>query len=410
MQAGTEVELTVEDVAFGGDGVARAADGCVVFIPFTTTGDHVVAEIVSAHRHFSRAALRELVSPGPARCEPVCPFFGRCGGCRYQHVDHATQIELKVGQLLELLRRVGRITDAPAVDPVVRCPTPFGYRNKLRLQAFRPTRGEEDEVDYGFCELDNKTMFGVDTCPLAADAVNAVVAPAQRSKWARKNATRPYPFDLSIRLDSTGRTEIFFGRAPRSFTWLTENLLGQPVRVPAGSFWQTNPAVAESLYQTVSEWFSEEPTPYLIDAYSGVGALSLAVGNAAQRRWLIERDPGAVEAASHNHTALGIRSVTSMQGATEKVLPGLMSQLGERLAETTLLLDPPRSGCAGGLIETLAQSSFPRILYVSCNPATLARDLGKLVTADGYALQRLGVFDMFPQTSHFEVAALLARK
>ncbi|MBT3375278.1 MAG: class I SAM-dependent RNA methyltransferase [Lentisphaerae bacterium] len=408
MQPGAEVELTIGDVAFGGDGVSRTSDGCVVFVPSTTIGDSVRAEVVSSHRHFSRAVVRELLTPGPGRCEPACPFYGRCGGCRYQHIDHATQVELKKGQLLELLRRVGRLGSVPDVDPIVPCPTPFGYRNRLRLQAFRPTAGD-DRLEYGFCELDNETLFPVDKCPLASAEVNAVLAPAQRSNWARKNTTRPHPFDLSVRRDSTGRTVFFFGRAPRAFTWLTESVLGNPVRVPAGGFWQTNPAVAESLFKTVSEWFSAAPTPYLIDAYSGVGALSLAVGGAAKRRWLIERDPGAAEAASHNHTELGISSVTSMHGATEKVLPGLMSQLGERLTETTLLLDPPRSGCAGRLVEGLAASSFARILYVSCNPATLARDLGKMVSEDGYRLRRLALFDMFPQTAHFEVAALLER-
>jgi len=182
------------------------------------------------------------------------------------------------------------------------------------------------------------------------------------------------------------------------------------VRVPVGSFWQTNAAVADSLHQAVRDWFAEGPTPYLIDAYSGAGALSLAVGKAAERRWLIESDHGAAEAAAHNHTVLDIRNVTSMQGVTEKVLPGLMSQLGDRMQKTTLLLDPPRSGCADKLTEALANSSFPRILYVSCNPATLARDPSRLVGEDAYSLERLGVFDMFPQTAHFEVAALLVHK
>ncbi len=412
MTRGEQIELQITDVAFGGDGVGRTPGGQVVFVPFTATGDTVLATVVSEGQKFLRAALVEVLEPAATRAEPVCPLFGRCGGCRYQHLTAAAQVEAKLSQLNAALARIGTFGDVPQPDPVVHSPKSLGYRNKLRLEPFgdpQPTsRG--DVLQYGFCSMDNVTFLHIPSCPLGAPALNDLLPKAQRSRWAHKNARRPHPYPMTLRVAADGRTEFYFGRAPRSIPWLHEQLSGRQVGVPLGSFWQTNPAVAEQMSDTIRGWFADSPTQLLTEVFAGVGALSLALGNTAEERWLIERDIEATEAAAYNHTQWSLEPCHVLAGAAEKVLPRHLAALSNaRRRATTVLLDPPRAGCPKGVIKALVRRPVQQLIYVSCNPATLARDAKTLARDGHYQLRRLAFFDMFPQTAHFESAALFTR-
>jgi 23S rRNA (uracil1939-C5)-methyltransferase len=295
----------------------------------------------------------------------------------------------------------------------VQSPAPFGYRNKLRVE---PIRGSHDAQDphglqYGFCELDNKTFFPLDTCPLAAPALNALLPKAQRTDWARQNARRPQPRPLTLRETADGSTHLYFGHAPRNIPWLRETLRGREVSVPLGGFWQVNQPVGQDLANTVAAWFAAAPTPVLLDVFAGVGAMSLAVGVGPERRVLFERDESMLSAAAYNHEQWELQPCDCLAGAAEDALPAALKKVGPvGQAEATVILDPPRSGCAARVIKSLARSLVPQIVYASCNVSTLARDLDVLCHSGNFALTRLAFFDMFPRTAHFETLALLTRK
>lgn len=407
-QPGEIRRLTITDLAFGGDGVARSEEGAVVFVPFTACGDTVDARIVSAQRTFLRAEVAEVVEAGPGRVSPPCPYFGTCGGCAYQHLEYEKELAAKVSQLRDSLTRIGGLSDLPAVDPVFPSPRMYGYRNKIRLEPIPSDEGDEEaerNLEYGYCTRDNVTFMAIDRCPLAAEPLNDLLRKVGRTQWGRKNARRPRPLPLTLRVTHQGSTHFYFGRAPKAIPWLHESLLGRDVSVPLGSFWQVNNEVSDALAGTVSRWYRESPTRVLVDAYAGVGAFSLTAGDAAQYRVLIEEDSQAMEAARYNHETWGDLSCRCIADRVERALPGALRTV--HTAEATVVLDPPRAGCGKRVIRTLCQLKPSTILYVSCNAGTLARDLKTLVDEGGFRLERLALFDMFPRTAHFESLALL---
>lgn len=397
--------IRIADVAFGGDGVGRLADGSVVFVPCTAVGDDVTIEVTERRQAFCRASLVQLNESGPGRCSPLCRHFGNCGGCAYQHLDYATELAVKHRQFRSLMARLGKFTDFPDSEAFP-APNPYGYRNKLRLEpSARRLEADGYHLDYGYCQRDNQTFFKLKECPLAQPELNALIPKAVRSDWGRQNARRPEPFNLTLRRDTSGTTAFYFGKASTKLPWLTERLLSHTYRVPTGSFWQVHPPVAERLLATARDWLAElPPTDALIDAYGGVGTFSIALGDDHPRRILIESDPAAIEAADYNHRQAGL--IADIIGATtEEALPKALKSLrGQR---ATVVLDPPRTGCHPDVITALRRHRVPLLLYVSCNAATLARDL-RLLCADAlYTPIHSAIFDMFPRTAHFESAVLL---
>lgn len=418
MEPGNQINVTITDLAFGGDGVARTDEG-VIFVPGTAVGDQAVVNVTSVHKNFSRGEVAALTQPGPGRCEPRCPLYGECPGCQYQHLDYATEFAAKQKQLMDLLHRVGHLENLPELEKAVPSPQEYGYRNKIRLEAAL----HDGAVEYGYYMKDNRTIRRIRTCPLVNDELNALIPKALRSDWGKANsAKRPDkrkarkpgnrkpaggPGSLTLRMDSRGTTAFYFGFAPRCITWLRESLNDFEYAVPAGAFWQINPPVAGELVQTVAGWFAGMSLDSFIDAYAGVGTFSCAMKGIFVEHLLIESDPSAAPAAENNTQRCGI-GAQILTGTTEKCLPKAIRRYNAE--RTAVLLDPPRTGCQPVVIETLRQNRPACIAYVSCNPATLARDL-KLLTADGaYQVKRLAMFDMFPRTAHFETAVLLERQ
>lgn len=406
--AGQILTVTISDLAFGGDGIARLDDGAVVFIPFTAIGDVAEVEIISVQKTLLRARLQRLLTAGPGRTTPVCRHYGVCGGCVYQHLDYETECAAKQQQLLDTIKRLGKLSSFPPLSPVVPSPMEYGYRNKIRLEPGTPVKSDHGfELQYGYFQFDNQTLLPIRQCPLAMDSLNQLLPKAFRSPWARQNAKRPKPFTLTLRAPARDEPLFYFGYAPQKMTWAQEEVNGQVVRVPVGSFWQVNPPVAEQLINTVVEWFEQTGARSLIDAYGGVGTFSLAIGNKAQFRVIVENDPQAVEVARYNHAQQSLKAKI-VEATTEMALPKILTQVNN--AETTVILDPPRTGCQPKVIQTIRNFKPANVIYVSCNAATLARDL-KILCQDGlYHPVKAGWFDMFPKTAHFESAVLLQKE
>lgn len=400
--------VIIGDVAFGGDGVGRLPDGAVIFVPFTALGDDVTVEVTARNSSFCRGEIAELNHAGEGREIPKCRLYGKCGGCVYQHVNYDTEIDYKQRQFKDLLKRIGKLQDVP--EPVVvKSPQHYGYRNKLRLEPFDRTLTDNGyRLSYGYCDRDNQTYHIVKRCPLAQDALNDALTKAIHSDWGKQNARRSEPYTMTLRISSQNELGFYFGKPSPKLPWFHEDLAGFQYRVPTGSFWQVNPPVAETLLYTVKSWLAEENAekPELfLDAYGGVGTFMLALGKQAHQRALIECDAAAVAAADMNCENAG-QPAKIIEGTTEGALQRALS-LAESPEDTVVVLDPPRTGCVQSVIEQLRKARVRTIVYVSCNVATLARDLRLLCAGNLYVIRHTGVFDMFPRTAHFESAVLL---
>ena len=395
------MELTVDGFAAGGTGVGRAPDGRVVFVEYALPGERVVAEVTAESPSYLEARAIEVREASPHRVEPPCPYYGTCGGCQLQHVDYAEQLALKTGLVRDQLRRIGRFDDPP-VAPARGMAHPWGYRNHMRFTVRR-------NGDIGFMRRGTHQFLRVDRCLIAHDAVNAVLKRAQR----RTAGTR----QLSVRVgEATGELLIQPalrwrpGRRPLASgqRHYHERLGGRPFRVSAAAFFQVNTRQAEQLARMVRERVREARPDVVVDAYSGVGTFAaLLAGDGPWSVVTLEESAAAADDAEAN--LAGLQNVTRLVGSVEDLLPAL--DPGADL----VIVDPPRTGLAAATVDALLVSACRRLVYVSCDPATLARDLRLLVDGDpardrpGFDLRSVEPLDMFPHTQHVECVATLDR-
>jgi tRNA/tmRNA/rRNA uracil-C5-methylase (TrmA/RlmC/RlmD family) len=355
---GTEpVELGIERVAYGGAGVAKS-EGMVVFVPFTIPGEVVTALPVRKKKRFCEAELIHVQRPSPIRQAPVCEWFGRCGGCAYQHVPYATQLEWKTSQVRDLFQRIGGIENPPVITAVA-SPREFRYRNRVRVHV--SNRGGKLEV--GFYARGGREVVDVQSCPIAVDSVN--------NQLAALRGTQPPPGEYIL----SDRPDVLF-------------------------FEQTNDGAADELAMIVTS-LAGEGQQLLVDAYCGAGFFGHLLAPRFERVVGIESHPGAVNAALSKAGP----NESYLCGDVAALLPSILD--GADPALTTVLLDPPAAGLSPGVIDALARRRFANLVYVSCDPSTQARDLRALLD-HGYRLESATPLDMFPQTSDIEVVASLS--
>jgi tRNA/tmRNA/rRNA uracil-C5-methylase (TrmA/RlmC/RlmD family) len=369
MTIGDRLTLEITDIAFGGEGVARVEE-FVVFVPFVAPGETVEAEVTEVKKRFARAKLLRVVEPSPERVEPACRYFADCGGCQYQHLSYPAQLRLKHKQIGDLFQRIGGF-DPSIVAPVVACPEPYGYRNRIMI------RSQWDKfkqgLNIGFIRADNRLVVDIEGCKIAEPALNEEI------KRVRAN---PPP---------KGGLKVVLRIAPED--WV----------VPRDSFFQNNFFLLPKLVEVVRERLRQAGTRYLLDVYCGVGFFSLELADMVERFAGIELDALAIKAARQNAAARGRTNGEFVGGAAEDELPRLIETFEP--TASTVLLDPPRKGCAPSLLELLRRLRPAQVLYVSCHPATMARDLNALCAAGVFSLARVMPLDMFPQTQHVESVA-----
>lgn len=384
LQPGQRVELEISTIAFGGDGIGRV-DNFVVFVPFVLEGERVEAEIVEVKRRYALADLVRVLTPSSHRVEPPCRYYANCAGCQYQHIAYEHQLQLKRAQIRDVLQRIGGIADPP-VEQVVASPRQYGYRNKIVVHG--PGRP-------GFWTVRGRSIVEVQQCLIAQEEINQQLSVlGSHSSIANKH--------LTLRCDSQGQVWTFEEPAPLQI--IEEELLGKRLEVPLGSFFQVNRDVIALAMQHAREAFAQSGCKILVDAYCGVGLFALFLGDLAEQVYGIELDERAIAAANTNAKRFGLLHCDFYRGSTDRLLFYTLRQC--KLEETCVILDPPRSGCSRAVRKTLAELRPRLLLYVSCAPPMLARDLKELL-ARGYALERVTPFDMFPQTQHCEVVAQL---
>jgi tRNA/tmRNA/rRNA uracil-C5-methylase (TrmA/RlmC/RlmD family) len=369
LNSGERVQLRIEDIAFGGEGVARHA-GFVIFVPYVIIGETVEAELTEVKKSFARGKLIRVIESSPLRVSPKCAHFAACGGCQYQHLDYGEQLRVKRKQIADLFQRVGGFPNA-IVDEVVACPAPYGYRNRIMIRS--QWNKPEQRLNIGFIRHD---------CGLVEDIFDCAIAEPELNERIRHVRANPPP---------KGGLKVVLRLAPEGWD------------VPNDSFFQNNFHQLPNLVATVRARIAGAGTRHLVDAYCGVGFFAIELAKDVESFAGVEYDAMAIRSARKNLAKRGLVNGEFIPGKTEEELAKLCAKFSAE--RTTVIIDPPRRGCQPSAIDMLREQRPAQVIYVSCHPATLARDLN-LLCADGvYELKRVTPLDMFPQTQHVECVA-----
>jgi tRNA/tmRNA/rRNA uracil-C5-methylase (TrmA/RlmC/RlmD family) len=368
------INLTIHDLAFGGEGVGRI-DELVVFVPFVLVGETVEVEITELKKNFARARLLQILAPSPERVDPQCKYFGACGGCQYQHISYAEQLRMKHKQIADLFERVGKLP-REVVAPVIGCPQPYGYRNRIMIRS--QWNGPAKKLEIGFIRTDNKFVEDITECKIAEPSLNEQIT------HVRANPPPKGGIKVVLRVQPEG--------------W----------EVPRDSFFQNNFFLLPKLVETVREALQAGGSRHLIDLYCGVGFFGIEAAGVVDSFVGVEYDKLAIAAARQNSASRNITNGEFVAAKVEEILPELLQKFSAE--KTAVILDPPRKGCWPETLELLRQTRPAQVIYVSCHPATMARDLN-ILCADGvFELARVQPLDMFPQTQHVECVADLRRR
>jgi tRNA/tmRNA/rRNA uracil-C5-methylase (TrmA/RlmC/RlmD family) len=373
-QIGNKLTLTIHDIAFGGEGVGRT-DDFVVFVPFVIVGETVEAEITEVKKNFARAKLLCVITPSPERVEPPCQYFTRCGGCQYQHMDYATQLQMKQKQIADLFERVGKIS-RDVVAPVLPCPSPYGYRNRIMIRS--QWNGPAKKLEIGFIRSDRPFVEDIEECKIAEPALN------EQIKHVRAHPPHKGGIKVVLRVQPEN--------------W----------EVPPDSFFQNNFFLLPKLVETVREFLQASGAKHLVDLYCGVGFFGIEAAGTVESFVGVEYDKLAIAAARKNAASRNIQNGEFIAAKVEEALPELLKKFSPE--NTAVILDPPRKGCWPETLELLRQTRPAQVIYVSCHPATMARDLNILCADSVFELVRVQPLDMFPQTQHVECVADLRRR
>jgi 23S rRNA (uracil1939-C5)-methyltransferase len=444
-----ELELHVDSLAYGGNGVARL-NGFVVFVRRGLPGDTVRARVTNVKRSHAEALAVEVLQPGPNRVVAPCSHYPACGGCRFQDLAYDAQADAKAAQVGDALRRIGGIAEPP-LEPIVRAEAVFGYRNKLEYSFTQTPSGP----GLGFHKAGRwDEVLEVERCWLTSDLGNAIRNTVR--DWAREEGLQAYSQldgsgylrHLVVREGrNTGQALVQLVTAPgerfeagyfvevlrrfpevRSIHWsvndgpaeltnlpttllwgeeaIEEELCGLRFRIRPNAFLQTNTTMAERLYGLAADAAALSGSETVYDLYCGIGTVGLTLAHRALTVWGVEISEESVACAIENAELNGITNAAFYAGNVGQALEELRERAG---APDVIVVDPPRAGLAGKAVRRVGRLAAPRLVYVSCNPTTLAGDVKQLRADWGYRLERAQPLDMFPHTPHVETVALLTR-
>ncbi|MCT7951972.1 23S rRNA (uracil(1939)-C(5))-methyltransferase RlmD [Ancylothrix sp. C2] len=444
-QQGELVEIAITDLTDTGTGVGRF-EGRVVFVPDTAPGDRVLARLVRVKPQFADAKLHELLESSEQRTRPGCIVADKCGGCQWQHIDYFYQLAAKRNQVVQALQRIGGI-ETPPVSEVLASKA-LGYRNKVSYPfGVSPT----GHLQAGYYQKNSHRLVNLNRCPVQDNRLDPLLAEIkqdiQQLGWTiydenlskgqlrhlslrigrrtgevlltliTKSAALPgldaqaqvwmkrYPQLVGVCLNiNPHKTNVIFGEETRVCAgrgYCVEEFAGLQFHLGPDTFFQINTETAEALLNVIVNELHLQGTELLVDAYCGIGTFTLPLARRVRSCIGLEVQPAAILHAKENAKFNGLTNTTFYAGPVEKLLPEM------DVSPDIILLDPPRKGCDPAVLETLVKIQPPRIVYISCKPATLARDLKYLCSEGGYSLTRVQPADFFPQTSHVECAAFL---
>lgn len=447
MQKNDEIEIEITDMTDDGSGIGRYG-GMAVFVPCTAVGDRVRVLVLKVKKTYAFGKLLSVITPSPDRTETDCRSFNRCGGCVYRHISYEAECRIKYTRVYEAVKRIGGVELKPR--EIIKSDSPDRYRNKAQYPV-------AEDGSLGFYAFRSHRIAPCDGCALQPEIFDKIAAVL--TEWIKENKVSVYneqahrgllrhiylrlaektgeimavavingenlPFadDLINRLLSVcgenlksvqininrKRTNVILGEKCRVLyggEYITDVLCDIKLRLSPLSFYQVNRATAEKLYKKAAEYAAPDGK-VILDLYCGAGSIGLSMANRAKQIIGAEIVPEAVEDARFNAELNGIENAEFICADAAKAA----KELSERgISPDVVILDPPRKGCSAELIDTVAEKFRPeRVVYVSCDPATLARDI-KLFTEKGYSLAEYTPVDMFPRTAHVETVALLGRQ
>lgn len=450
-QQGQQIEIEITDLADTGDGVGRFGQ-LVVFVADTVPGDRVLVRLLQVKSTYATGKLDTLLEASEHRIRPNCIVADKCGGCQWQHVDYDYQLTAKQNQVIQALERIGGFSDL-RVDEILagkidNFPQFLGYRNKATYPLGISVTGQ---VQAGYYQKSTHKLVNLNQCPVQDPRLNPLLKDvkedihwrdwpvydekqhtgelrhlslrigrrtgemlltlivrtgdlpgleAQASDWLKR-----YPELTGVCLNvNSAKTNVIFGAETRCIAgraYLREEFAGLEFQLRADTFFQVNTEAAEGLLQAIVAELNLQGNEVLVDAYCGIGTFTLPLAKQVQKAVGLEVQAEAIAQADLNAELNGLTNVTFKVGTVEKLLPQL------DVVPDIVLLDPPRKGCDRAVLETIKQIKPSRIVYISCKPATLARDLKILCENGDYKLVRVQPADFFPQTSHVECAAFL---
>ncbi|WP_225875859.1 23S rRNA (uracil(1939)-C(5))-methyltransferase RlmD [Cyanobium sp. NS01] len=445
---GQRVDLRVDGLTHDGQGVGRV-DGMACFVPGALPGEMVAAQLVHRARRHWIAELVGVIEPAPERRQSPCILAQRCGGCSLQHLEDGAELAWKGSRVQQALERLGGLQSS--VAPAVAAPASLGYRNRAIIPL---ERRDDGLVRAGYYRRGTHRIVNMNHCPVLDPRLDGLIAPLkadlsdagwpvdreleadgglrhlalrlgqhtgellltlvsshaeldQLPRWADRWLKRwPELVGVTLNLQPLATntllgpcTELVAGRS-----WLVERFAGLELRIASDTFFQVNTPQAERVVPLLQNALASQLPGLLIDAYCGIGTFGLPLARCGWRVHGLERNPEAVRLAEHNAAANGLEAVASFEaGAVAELLPTWLERC------QAVFLDPPRKGLEPAVLEALRHQPPASLLYLSCDPATLARDLALLLEGELFALDQLQPLDFFPQTSHVETLAVLRR-
>lgn len=442
--------VNITGMGFQGEGVGKI-DDYTLFIEGAIEGEEAKVKVVKAQKNYGFGKLLEVTKPSKFRVEPICPVFKRCGGCQIQHISYEGQLDFKKKRVMDCIERIGKL-EGVLIHDTLGMQNPYRYRNKVQL----PIGEKNKEVAIGFYAQRSHDIIDIDTCYIQDEVADKVVHITK--EWINKYKISIYneetkkgllrhimirkgfkTGDIMVVLVSKDKNvpnlnyfiekikdeidnvkSIVLNINPKD----TNVILGEECIVLYGedhikdyignfrfnisplSFFQVNPVQTEVLYNKALEYANLTGEEVVFDAYCGTGTISLFLAQKAKKVYGVEIVPQAIENAKENAKQNNVKNVEFIVGESETVIPKLIE---EGIKADVIVVDPPRKGCEKSLLEAIAKSSPKRIVYVSCDPATLARDLA-ILNELGYKTKEVQPVDMFPQTAHVECVALIEKK
>lgn len=445
------ITLRFEDLTHEGNGVGKI-DGYPLFVPYGLPGEEATVKVIKVNKNFGFGKLLEVKNPSAERVEPPCDVFYKCGGCQIQHMSYNLQLDMKQNQVKSVMRKIAHLEHVP-VHPTMGMQDPWRYRNKVQI----PVGEKNGELITGFYKKRSHDIIeDQDTC-VVQDEVNDRMVEAVRRIASRlgirsynekehrgvlrhimvrtgretgdtmvvlvtrteklphkeeliKELTETYPHLKSIMQNvNNKRTNVIFGSESKVLwgeEYIYDTIGNIRFAISAESFYQVNPTQTDVLYDKALEYAKIDRDDVVIDAYCGIGSISLFLAQKAKKVYGVEIVPEAINDAKMNAELNGITNTEFHVGEAEKVMPKWKEQ---GLDPDVIVVDPPRKGCDEVLLNAMVDMQPKRIVYVSCNPSTLARDL-RILEDGGYETQEVQPVDMFPQTNHIECVVHLEKK
>lgn len=445
------IQLKITSATAEGSGVGRTEDGLAVFVPMSAIGDELTVRILKVKKTYAFGKLEEIITPSPARIEPDCPNFSKCGGCVWRHITYAEECRIKERKVRDAVERIGGIQTE--IKPIIACDRTDRYRNKAQLPVGKDRDGN---VQIGFYSFHSHRIVDCGDCALQPEQVAEVIKITRefaqkydvpiydemtgkgrlRHLYIRyaeitdelmvcyvvngnglkhedillKNLREALPNLKTVIFNSNReKTNVILGsknRVAYGEGTIEDELCGKRFRISPFSFWQVNRAQAEKLYSKAREYASLSGSENLLDLYCGTGTIGLTMADGCASLIGVEIIPDAVRDAELNAERNGVKNARFICADA----PAAAEQLRqEGVSPDVVILDPPRKGCGEELVETVAKMQPERVVYVSCDPATLARDL-KYFADRGYVTREVTPCDMFSRTAHVETVVLLSRK